>query len=125
MLNANKEAYYISGDFNIGLTKYENDSTIKNYTLIILRLGCISLIYCPKRITMNSSTLLDRIYTNKVQNNISYYILLHDISDHLPMAMTANLSVTRSTNRTVTRDTKNFILEDFLTDLALGLNTVN
>ena len=39
--------------------------------------------------------------------------------------MIANLRVTRSTNRTVTRDTKNFILEDFFTDLALGLNKLN
>ena len=94
---------------------------IKNYTDMILSLGCIPLIHCPTRITMNSSTLLDHI-TTKVQNNISNYILLHDIRDHLPVAMTANLSVTRSTNRTVARDTKKFILKDFLTDLALGLN---
>ena len=125
MLNANMEAYYISGDFNVDLTKYENDSMIKNYTDMILSLGCIPLIHCPTRITMNSSTLLDHIYTNKVQNDISNYILQHNISNHLPMAMKANLSVSRSTNRTVTRDTKNFILEDLLTDLALGLNKLN
>ena len=92
---------------------------------MILSLGCVPLIHCPTRITMNSSTLLDHIYTNKVQNNISNYILLHDIGDHLPVAMTANLSATRSTNRTATRNTKNFILEDFLSDLALGLNKLN
>ena len=74
MLNANKKAYYISGDFNVDLTKYENDSMIINYTDMILSLNCIPLVHCPTRITTNSLTLLDHIYTNKVQNNTSNYI---------------------------------------------------
>ena len=65
MLNAYKEAFYISGDFNVDLTKYENDSMIKNYTDMIFSLGCIPLIHCPTRITMNSSTLLHHVTNAK------------------------------------------------------------
>ena len=62
MQNANKEAYHISGDFNVDLTKYENDSMIKNYIDMILSLGCIPLGHRPTRITMNSSTLLHHMH---------------------------------------------------------------
>ena len=41
MLNVNKEAYNVSEDFNVDLTKYENDSMIKNYTDMIPSLSCI------------------------------------------------------------------------------------
>ena len=73
-------------------------------------LGCVPLNTHPTRITTTSSTLLDHVYTNNVLGEHKSFILVEDVSDHLPVTMCSNLSLPKSEKSTVTlhRDTKKF-----------------
>ena len=86
-------------------------------------LGCIPLISHPTRITTTSSTLLDHVYTNNVVGEHKSFILVEDVSDHLPVMVCSNLSLPKSEKSTVTliRDTKNFEVEKFLDKLTEGM----
>ena len=84
-LNKNNLSYYICGDINVDLLKCNEKPVIQRYYDMLFSMGCVPLINLPTRITTKSSTLVDHIYTNNVVNNIENYILLHDITDHLPI----------------------------------------
>ena len=86
-------------------------------------LGCIPLITHPTRVTTTSSTLLDHVYTNNVVGEHKSFILVEDVSDHLPVMVCSNLSLPKSEKSTVTliRDTKNFEVEKFLDKLTEGM----
>ena len=77
---------YILGDFNVNLLNYETHQPTANFIDIMFESSFIPLINRPTRISMNSATLIDNIFTNCVdsQNSISG-ILATDISDHLPI----------------------------------------
>ena len=86
-------------------------------------LGCIPFITHPTRITTTSLTLLDHVYTNNVVGEHKSFILVEDVSDHLPVMVCSNLSLPKSEKSTVTliRDTKNFEVEKFLDKLTEGM----
>ena len=56
-------------------------------------LGAIPLITHPTRITDNSSSLLDHVYTNNISGETHSYILLDDISDHMPVIVCSDLAL--------------------------------
>ena len=84
-LNSRKLMYYIGGDFNADLLKSNSDINIKDFMNLTYSLGCIPLITHPTRITTTSSTLLDHVYTNNVVGEHKSFILVEDVSDHLPV----------------------------------------
>ena len=43
------------------------------------------LILKPSRITIDTATLIDNIFTNEIDSEISSGLLINDISDHLPV----------------------------------------
>ena len=56
----------------------------KNLDLFFLTLSVFA-IYRSTRISNNSATLIDHIYTNATLNNFETFIILSDISDHFPI----------------------------------------
>ena len=68
LLNQTKQEYVICGDFNIDQIKLEKNSKINKYFNAVYAEGCINLINKPTRITENSATLLDHLYSN-----LTYY----------------------------------------------------
>ena len=115
-LNNRKLMYYIGGDFNADLLKSNSDINIKDFMNLTYSLGCIPLTTHPTRITTTSSTLLDHVYTNNVVGEHKSFILVEDVSDHLPVMVCSNLSLPKSEKSTGTLicDTKNFEVEKFL-----------
>ena len=101
-LNSKKLMYYIGGDFNADLLKSNSDINIKDFMNLTYSLGCIPLITHPTRITTTSSTLLDHVYTNNVVGEHKSFILVEDVSDHLPVMVCSNLSMPKSEKSTVT-----------------------
>jgi endonuclease/exonuclease/phosphatase family metal-dependent hydrolase len=77
----NKESY-IMGDFNIDLLKFSNHNKTNDYLENIFSLGHIPLITKPTRVTTHSATLIDHIYTSKLQEKTKSGIVVTDISDH-------------------------------------------
>ena len=122
-LNSRKLMYYIGGDFSADLLKSNSDSNIKDFMNLTYSLSCIPLITHSTRITTTSSTLLDHVYTNNVVGEHKSFILVEDVSDHLPVMVCFNLSLPKSEESTVTliRDTKNFEVEKFLDKLTEGM----
>ena len=53
------------------------------------------LINKPTRVTPQSNSLLDNIFTNSVFNNCKCAVLYTDISDHYPILCQLNLSKTK------------------------------
>ena len=107
-LNGKKLMCYIGGDFNADLLKSNFDTNIKDFMNLTYSLGCIVLITQPTRITNTSSTILDHVYTNNVVDDHKSFIVVEDVSDHLPVMVCSNLSLPKSEKSDVIliRDTK-------------------
>ncbi len=61
-----------------------------------INFGFLQVISRPTRITDHSSTLIDHVYTNKLEDTISANILTTNLSDHLATLTTINLDNTAS-----------------------------
>ena len=119
-MKSRKWMNYIEGDFNADFLKSNSDTNIKDFMNLTYSLGCIPLITHPTRITTTSSTLLDHVYTNNVPGEHKSFILVEDVSNHLPVMVCFNLSLPKREKSTVTqtRDTKNFDIEKILDKLT-------
>ena len=73
------------GDLNINLLK--DNSFILDYSNTLLSLGCDQTVTAPTRYSNNflNSSLLDHIYTNITTQETITNVIMHDISDHLPI----------------------------------------
>ena len=76
--------YYILGDFNLDLLKYESHKKTSQILDLLFSNSFIPVTNHPTRITHSTATLIDHIYTNNYNVNDKLYqgILLTDISDH-------------------------------------------
>ena len=81
-LNLHKKKYYIVGDFNIDLLKYNLTSNVTSYMQSVQSTGCNFLINRPTRITSHSGTCIDHIYSNLDSDMIENHVILSGISDH-------------------------------------------
>lgn len=81
----NKKSIFLCGDLNIDLLKYNDNKGTKTFVDMMFSIGLYPLIDKPTRITDHSATLIDNIFTNELDHNISSGLLISDISDHLPI----------------------------------------
>ena len=91
-VTATNKILYIVGDTNIDLLKYQQNDKITNFLDQALSFGLLPTILYPTRITSNSSTLIDNIFTNRNLSDDTSYIMFDDLSDHLPILLQTNLS---------------------------------
>ena len=89
------------GDFNINLINSKSHSGSKNFIDLLFSLGLYPLVIKPTRISFDSATLIDNIFTNNFSENFTG-ILINDISNHLPIftVLRNNLSLRRATPKT-------------------------
>ena len=97
---------------------------MKAYIDMTYSLGAIPLITHPTRVTDNSSSLLDHVYTNNICGETRSYILLDDISDHMPVIVCSDLALKhpKKNEASCVGDTKNFEAELFLEELSKSLH---
>ena len=122
LLSCKNVTYYIGGDFNIKLL--QNENKVKAYIDMTYSLGAIPLITHPTRVTDNSSALLDHVYTINISGETHSYILLDNISDHMPVIVCSDLALKhpKKYEASYVRDTKNFEAELFLEELSKSLH---
>ena len=84
-LSSLKHKSYIVGDLNFDLLKFEQHDKTKTLLNNSFANGFLQIISLPTRISNNSATLIDHIYTNATLNQFESYIILSDISDHFPI----------------------------------------
>ena len=90
---------YIFGDFNQDLIKHDENIDCQNLIDNAHNHGFAQIVSRPTRITEHSATLIDQVYTNDLDSNLSCNILTHDISDHLAIQTKISLGSTTLTSR--------------------------
>ena len=75
---------FLTGDFNFCLLKHQQSSHVSDFINRMFSGGMINLINHPTRMGNNQPSLLDHIWTNKIQSYESG-ILLNYMSDHFPI----------------------------------------
>ena len=111
-----KSNILILGDFNIDLFKPHSawESTCSLF-------GLKQLVTEPTRITPNSSSLLDHIYTNRVSQISNVSVSDISLSDHCPVVATLSCKPIKSKIKGHTtiefRAFRNFNVDDYLCDL--------
>jgi endonuclease/exonuclease/phosphatase family metal-dependent hydrolase len=76
---------YLMGDFNLDLMKYHCHHFTSEFLDIMYSNMFFPLITRPTRITSNTATLIDNIFSNHLENFSFSGLLFTDISDHLPI----------------------------------------
>ena len=81
----NSKNIYICGDFNVDLLQYDKHVETNNFIDQLYSHGLQPLITRPTRITRDTKTLIDNIFTTDLNSHKQSGILINDISDHLPV----------------------------------------
>ena len=76
---------FVCGDFNIDLLKQETHPGTKRFLECMYGQGLYPFTVRPSRITMNSCSLIDNIFTNRNNYSAGSGLLISDIIDHLPI----------------------------------------
>jgi len=82
----NQENVIITGDFNINLLKYKEESSTNDFLDLIMSCGYVPKITLPTRLGEKSGTLIDNFFV-KISRNLCTAkagILINNLSDHFP-----------------------------------------
>jgi hypothetical protein len=90
-IKINKKQVLLTGDFNIDLLQYHNNLSANQFVDFVLSVGLLPSIIFQTRISRNSATLIDNIFTNLTTTDQYSRIIFDDISDHLPICYNCNL----------------------------------
>ena len=80
----NKDCY-VSGDFNLDLLRYDSVNVVNEFVNNFYSHNMYPLIDRPTRITRDSASILDNIFTNVLNKQIKSGIFVNDITDHYPV----------------------------------------
>jgi len=110
---------------NDGLLFYSNDK----WSDIVIKFGLIQLKTAPTRVTKNSSTLIDYIYTNTTRHVVKAFTSSLAISDHYLVCLlrSMNFNVSKDSKHTLIkyRSFNKFNANNFRSDLlCFGLENV-
>ena len=81
------------GDFNINLLNTDSHQHTNEFFNLMTSNSFYPLISKPTRITSNSATLIDNIFSNNLELSMISGILYSDLSDHLPIFQVTQLKV--------------------------------
>ena len=76
---------YLCGDVNVDLLRYSCHDATNNCIDQLYSYGLHPLIMRPTRITKESATIIDNIFTNELQRITSNGLIINDLSDNLPI----------------------------------------
>ena len=110
---------YLSGDFNIDLLKYDVNNKHRYFLNMVTSFGYLPYIIHPTRITENTSTLIDNIYSNNLEDEIISVNILIQFADHLAQFLSINRNIDRITpGDAYRRDFTNFNDLTFKDDIS-------
>ena len=90
---------YVVGDWNLDLINHHCHETTGEFLEIMYSRMFFPVITRPTRITSNTATLIDNIFTNNLHNFFVSGLMFCDISDHLPI-FTLLLDQSKNSNDT-------------------------
>ena len=115
-LNLNKYDAYILGDMNIDLLKHHMHQQTGQYLDMLYSYDLLPVITKPTRITSQTATLIDHIYTNTTNSLVSGIVTV-DISDHLPIFCVAGMPLKKQCKKQFFRDYSKFSSDLYLHDI--------
>ena len=83
--SCDQKVTFICGDYNIDLMNPKKHRMTEEFVNSMYSLSLYPLITKPSRITVDSATVIDNIFTNYMENGLVSGLLMTDISDHLPV----------------------------------------
>ena len=126
ILNNQNKMFILSGDININLLS--DNCNINNYKNEILSQGTLQLVELPTRITEDSQTLIDHIYTNIPEEDKIYtHCLIRYVSDHIPiLTLLKSFDIpNQPPSRSFFRDMTKFNCDTFSQELNNKLNSIS
>ena len=88
-LSKEKKTVFLLGDFNVDLSKYEQHSLTNEFLDSLASSMFLPYRIQPTRVTSNSKTIIDNIFSNIISTDIISGNLKATISDHLPQFLIA------------------------------------
>ena len=104
-INSENRPCYIVGDFNIDLLNTSNKNGGNVFVNRMFSNGFCPRIDRPTRVTENTATLIDHIFSNVHNNSTMSGIWTADIADHLPVYITLPYSFTKNEYKNMKRNT--------------------
>ena len=83
---------FLAGDFNLDLLKIDNHRPTRAFFNTLNSYHFMPSIVRPTRITSDSATLIDNIFTNEITYSLESAIIINDKSDHLPVILQCSLA---------------------------------
>ena len=98
-INKEGKFCYLLGDFNVNLFNINTHEGTSTFSEFLFSFSYIPIINRPTRVTTNSATLIDNIFTNNIDACLksTQGVLINHISDHFPIFSILN-------NCTTTKD---------------------
>ena len=86
-VNNERKPCYLMGDYDVNILNYDSHSATAEFVEMLYSHAFLPLINRPTRITQNSATIIDNIFTNNIGEAEWGHngILVTDISDHFPI----------------------------------------
>ena len=81
-LSKENKVIYLCGDFNCDLLKYENTNNYRRFYDLLSSFAIFPMILLPTRVTKDSATIVDNIFTNNLSSPLQSGNIKTDISDH-------------------------------------------
>nr|XP_049610262.1 uncharacterized protein LOC125988690 [Syngnathus scovelli] len=85
MIQKGNKNSFICRDYNIDLLNPNKQQNIDDVLNLMHSLSLFPTITRPTRLTSQSATLIDKIFTNIIENRTTSGLLITDITDHLPV----------------------------------------
>ena len=105
IINTERKHSIIMGDMNIDLLKIDVHQKTNDYLESLFSYGFSPTITLPTRLTCNSATLIDHIYTNRTTSTKSG-IIITDVADHFGIFHISSENKSSISNK---RDTKRLV----------------
>ena len=119
LVKENKELY-LCGDFNFDLLKIDNDINTHYFFNLLCSFGLLPHILQPTRVTEYTATVIDNIFSNNIQDDITSGNLLLTLSEHFCQFVSVKREKIdyKKTNIYV-RDYSKFNAESFRDDVSI------
>ena len=114
---------YVMGDFNLDLLRHEQHAITGEFVELMFSHLLYSMITKPTRITSNTTSLTDNVFTNNVTCLNVHGLIVNDLSDHLPIFSISDTSTKRES--IVVHDFKDEHVNNFLSSLERVDNNNN
>ena len=98
---------YICGDFNFDLLKTDTDHSTQHFFNLLCSYGLLPHILQPTRVTENTASVIDNIFSNNLQDGIIGNVLL-TLSDHFSQIISVSREQSREKNQCLSERLKIF-----------------